>query len=130
MGLHPLFERSEIAAREKFGEAGAESLSVVAQIVAALQCDGPSARSTPRFEDRSENAVNGRTPTVEIGHDVRVRDVEFVVIVEVVPAFGDREGDDSTRARRTAFDQRRMIRRPRQHLLNGTDGLVLPYTIR
>jgi hypothetical protein len=44
MGLHPLFERSEIAAREEFGEAGAESLPVMAQIVAALQCDGPSAR--------------------------------------------------------------------------------------
>ena len=76
------------------------------------------------------SAVNGRTPAVEIGRDVRVRDVEFVVIVEVVPAFGNREGDDSTRTRRTAFDQQRMIRRPRQHSLNGTDGLVLSHTIR
>ena len=54
MGLNPLFEHREVAARGEFGEAGAEFLAVAAQIVAALQCDGPSAGSTPRVEDRSE----------------------------------------------------------------------------
>lgn len=128
--IEPREQRGFATLLEERAHPGAKARAVVAQVVAALQRERARAARDAFGQQRGERAVERRARALQIGCEIGVREVEAVVLVEVVAAFGDRERHDPARRIGAGVDQRGQIGRPRQHARDRADRLVRALALR
>jgi hypothetical protein len=96
----------------------------MAQVVTVEQGDRRAAVCHAHPQNGSNCTVDGVEATVQVGRQVGIGGVQLQVLVQVVAAFGHREGNHPRVAVRACRNQRRQPGVPGNDRLNGVDFLI------
>ena len=122
-------------AAAEIAQAAAHTVTVVAQVVAVLQCDGAGIGRLAGAQQGHQRPVDGLTgfallDAFDVGLQVGKAGVQFAVFQQVVAGFGDGERNDAGGRVGGQLREGLQLGIVGQYLVDGRDPLVLHGTVR